>query len=778
MLAFLLLGLGFWFSLPSKLFHDPTSTILYSREGKLLGARIAADGQWRFPESERVAEKFEQSLLAFEDQYFYYHPGVNPVSLGRALIQNIKAGHVVSGGSTLSMQLIRISRKGKSRNIYQKLIEMIKAIRLELGYSKKKILAMYASHAPFGGNVVGLEAASWRFFARNAKDLSWAEAATLAVLPNAPSLIYPGRNSRKLRDKRNRLLDRLVERGIIDSMTCKLAKLEEIPSKIHSLPMLAPHLLDQANVEHTGERITSSLNYRLQLQVNALVRKYQQNLEANQIHNMAVLVLDVESGQSIAYVGNTAKLDEENHGNQVDVVRAARSTGSVLKPFLFAGMLTNGEILPNTLIPDIPTQIAGYSPKNFNLRYDGAVPAQKALSRSLNVPAVRMLRDYGVERFHHMMKELGMSTLNRPAGHYGLSLILGGAEGTLWDLCGIYSGLARTLSHYNQFNKAYFVNDIRESSYRLKDSVKLGKDGAQPRLSAASIYQTFEALLEVNRPDGENGWKSFSSSRKVAWKTGTSFGFRDAWAIGATPNYVVGVWVGNADGEGRPGLTGVSAAAPVMFDVFNLLPSGSWFDVPFEEMEEIPVCRQSGYRAGRWCETVDTILVCKTGLETNSCPYHRLVHLDAGKRYQVNSQCEKVSNMKHVNWFVLPPAMEWYYKKRNALYRPLPPFRDDCSGVQNQEVMELIYPKGNDQIFVPIDLDGIRGKVVFEMAHHDPEAEVFWHLDGDFIGSTVLLHQKELSPEEGEHLLSLVDNHGNTLYKKFTVVGKDEDEIK
>lgn len=778
MLAFLLLGLCFWFSLPSKLFQDPTSTILFSREGKLLGARIATDGQWRFPELERVPEKFEQSLLAFEDQYFYYHPGVNPVSLGRALIQNMKAGYVVSGGSTISMQLIRISRKGKSRNIYQKLIELIKSIRLELAYSKKEILALYASHAPFGGNVVGLEAASWRFFGRNASDLSWAEAATLAVLPNAPSLIYPGKNSRKLRNKRNRLLDRLVEREIIDSTTCELAKLEGIPSKIHSLPMLAPHLLDQANIEYTGERITSSLNYRLQLQVNGLVRKYQRNFEANQIHNMAVLVLDVETGESVAYVGNTAKIDDENNGNQVDVIRAARSTGSVLKPFLFAGMLNSGEILPNTLVPDIPTQIAGYSPKNFNLRYDGAVPAQKALSRSLNVPAVRMLRDYGVESFHHLLKKLGMSTLNRPSGHYGLSLILGGAEGTLWDLCGMYSGLARNLSHYNQYNKTYFSNDIREPAYRLQDSVKKGKAESQSRLSAASIYQTFEALLEVNRPDGENGWKSFSSSRKVAWKTGTSFGFRDAWAIGTTPKYVVGVWVGNADGEGRPGLTGVSAAAPVMFDVFNLLPSGSWFDIPFEEMEEIPVCRQSGYRAGRWCETVDTMLVCKTGLETNSCPYHRLVHLDSSKRYQVNSQCEKVSNMQHVNWFVLPPAMEWYYKKKNALYRPLPPFRDDCSGIQNQKVMEFIYPKGNDQIFVPIDLDGTRGKLVFEIAHHDPEAEVFWHLDGDFIGTTVLLHQKELSPDEGEHLLSLVDNHGNTLYKKFTVVGKDEAEIK
>lgn len=777
MLAFLLLCVSFWFSLPSKLFQDPTSTILFSREGKLLGARIATDGQWRFPESEQVPEKFEKSLLAFEDRYFYYHPGVNPVSLGRALIQNIKAGYVVSGGSTISMQLIRISRKGKSRNIYQKLIELIKSIRLELAYSKKEILALYASHAPFGGNVVGLDAASWRFFGRKASNLSWAEATTLAVLPNAPSLIYPGRNSKKLRDKRNRLLDRLVKREIIDSTTCELAKLEAIPSKIHALPMLAPHLLDRANIEHTGERITSSLNYRLQLQVNGLVRKYQRNFEANQIHNMAVLVLDVETGQSIAYVGNTPKVGVENNGNQVDVIRAARSTGSVLKPFLFAGMLNSGVILPNTLVPDIPTQIAGYSPKNFNLRYDGAVPAKKALSRSLNVPSVRMLRDYGVEPFHHMMKKLGMSTLNRPSGHYGLSLILGGAEGTLWDLCGIYSGLARTLKHYNQYNKSYFSTDIREPFYLLQDSVKRGKAESQSRLSAASIYQTFEALLDVNRPDGENGWKSFSSSRKVAWKTGTSFGFRDAWAIGTTPNYVVGVWVGNADGEGRPGLTGVSVAAPVMFDVFNLLPSGSWFDIPFEEMEEIPVCRQSGYRAGRWCETVDTMLVCKTGLETNSCPYHRLVHLDASKRYQVNSQCENVSEMQHVNWFVLPPAMEWYYKKRNALYRPLPPFRDDCSGVQAHKVMELIYPKGNDQIFVPIGLDGIRGKLVFEMAHHDPEAEVFWHLDGDFIGTTVLLHQIELSPDEGEHFLSLVDNHGNTLHKKFTVVGKDESRV-
>ncbi len=775
MLAFLLLGIGFWFSIPDKLFNDPTSTILFSREGNLLGARIATDGQWRFPESKEVPEKFEKALLTFEDNYFYSHFGVNPVSMGRAFIQNVKAGRVVSGGSTLSMQLIRISRKGKGRTVYQKIVEIIKSFRLELGYSKKEILALYASHAPFGGNVVGLEAASWRFFGRSASELSWAEASTLAVLPNAPSLIYPGKNGEKLRKKRNRLLNRLRDKEIIDSTTCELAKLEDIPRQVHALPMIAPHLLDQANKEYTGERIKSSIQYRLQLQVNEIVKKHQRNLEANQIYNMAVLVLDVKSGQSIAYVGNTNKQGKENHANQVDVIRAPRSTGSILKPFLFASMLNSGEILPRTLVPDIPTQIAGYSPKNFNLRYDGAVPARKALSRSLNVPSVRMLRSFGVERFHYTMKKLGMLRLNRPSGHYGLSLILGGAEGELWNLCGIYSGLARGLKHYNS-DKCYYSNDIRKPSYRLQDTVLHGKKEAHALLSAASIYQTFDALLEVNRPDGENGWKSFSSSRKVAWKTGTSFGFRDAWAIGTTPDYVVGVWVGNADGEGRPGLTGVGAAAPVMFDVFNLLPTGSWFDIPFEEMEEIQVCRESGYRASRWCETVDTMLVCNAGLETLSCPFHKRIHLDKTKRYQVNSSCEEPKNMHHVNWFVLPPAMEWYYKKRNALYRSLPPFREDCSG-HNQIAMEIIYPKGNDQIFVPVDLDGMLGKVVFEIAHHDPEAEVFWHVDGDFIGTTTQFHQIELSPDQGEHLLTLVDNLGNTLNKKFTIVGKEENEI-
>lgn len=775
--AFFIMIILFWFSLPKQIFNDPNSTILYSCDKKLLGARIADDGQWRFPPMDIVPEKFEKSLLAFEDQYFYSHPGVNPVSLIRALKQNFKAGKVVSGGSTISMQLIRISQKGKSRTIYRKFIEMILAFRMEIEYTKQEILALYASHAPFGGNVVGLDAASWRFFGRPSDELSWAESATLAVLPNAPSLIYPGKNSRKLQLKRDKLLDKLFLIGEIDSITCELAKMEDIPRQIYSLPMLAPHLLDQVYSKNKGVRIVSTINFQLQNRLNNLVERHQKNLEANQIHNMAVLVADVHKRNILAYVGNTAKVGNSDHGNQVDIIQSVRSTGSILKPFLYASMLNEGEILSQSLIADIPTQIAGYSPKNFDLNYSGAIPANIALARSLNVPAVRMLRDYGVERFHFFLKEMGINSLNRPANHYGLSLILGGAEASLWDLCGMYSGMAGVLNHYNNKDGSYYSNEFQPLCF-VQNEPKWNNPGSQPLLKASSVYQTFEALLEVNRPDGENAWKSFESSQKIAWKTGTSFGFRDAWAIGVTPDYVVGVWVGNADGEGRPGLTGVGAAAPVMFDTFDLLPKCEWFKQPFDEMDLIATCRESGCRAGRWCENIDTVWICKSGLETIVCPYHRQIHLDSTQQFRVNSDCENVVSMVHKSWFVLPPAMEWYYKKRNPLYKTLPVYRDDCIGINEKQTMDLIYPKSNDRIFVPIELNGMRGKIVFELVHQNPDAEVYWHLNGEYIGSTCDTHQKELDPGEGIHIITFIDEEGNSLSKQFEIVGKNENLLK
>ncbi len=761
----LLLGICYWFSLPEKLFETPTCTVINDREGDLLGAKIADDGQWRFPHNDSVPEKFSVCLVEFEDKHFYTHPGINPFSMLRAAWQNITTMHRVSGGSTLTMQVIRISRPAGSRNIFRKVIEMILATRIELAYSKEEILSFYASNAPFGGNVVGLDAASWRYFGRNATELSWAEAATLAVLPNAPSLIYPGKNHDKLLQKRNRLLKRLHEKNTIDKTSYELSCEEPLPEKPLDIPQRAPHLLTRFFKQSKGKKSTTTIDGNLQQRVAEKVNNHYLQLKHNEIHNAAVLVVEVKTGNVLAYIGNT-DCDAE-HNNQVDVVSAARSTGSVMKPLLFASMLNDGELLPGTLIADIPTQIAGYSPKNFSLTYEGAVPAKQALAKSLNIPAIRMLREHGVEKFHYQLQKLGMTTLTKDARHYGLSIILGGAEATLWELTGIYASLSRTLNHYPVFHG----DEFRQISLSPTPSPKPEGSEVSP-ISAGAIYQTYEAMAEVNRPDIEAGWKTFSSSGFIAWKTGTSFGFRDGWAIGTTPEYVVGVWVGNADGEGRPGLTGIGAAAPLMFDVFSLLSPGQNFLPPYDNMEKVAVCHQSGHRAGSYCEEIDSVRIPFAGLKTEACPYHRLVHLDKTKRERVNSSCYATNEMIHANWFVLPPAMEWYYKSKNPSYKTLPPMRANCTDENPVKNMELIYPHENIIVYVPVKLDGTRSEVVFEAAHRRSSATIFWHLDNTFIAQTKNIHQIGLNPEEGKHLLTLVDENGETIYKSFEVVKK------
>lgn len=767
----------YWFCLPSKLFNDPYSSVLQASNHELLCASIARDGQWRFPEAEKVSQKFADAIITYEDKRFRSHIGVDILALGRAFRQNISKGQVVSGGSTLSMQVIRLSRKGKSRTVFEKAIEIILATRLELRYSKEEILSLYASHAPFGGNVVGLEAACWRYFGRDAEELSWGEAALLAVLPNAPSLIHPGKNRDQLERKRNTLLDKLKIAGVIDEFTCSLAKEEPIPEEPHALPRSARHLLTRMDKNGSGaKRVISTLDHALQQRVEQILHDHHQRLSGNQIHNAAALVANVRTGEVLAYAGNVEN-ESQYHGDEVDVIMAPRSTGSILKPFLFAAMLDEGKILPHTLLPDIPVFINGFSPRNFSKEFDGAVPADRALIRSLNIPAVHMLRDYRYEKFHALLKAMGMTTLNYPPDHYGLTLILGGAEGKLWDIAGMYASMARTLNNYFERPGAnrYSRSDLHPLRYQVTKTEKKEENPALEEtswLSAASIYQAFDALKEVYRPGEESGWRYFDSSKKIAWKTGTSFGFRDGWAVGVTPDYVVGVWVGNADGEGRPGLTGTDAAAPVMFDIFSQLPGRGWFQPPLPEMEKIAVCAKSGYRNTARCEEVDTLWVTKSGLQSMACPYHKQIHLSSDKKCQVHSACEAVANMKEVNWFVLPPVQEYYYQPKNLSYRHLPPFRKDCESVFRLTSMDLIYPKPNSKIFIPRDVDGSRGSAVFQLAHRNPAMTVFWHLDGNFIGSTRKVHHLPMNPSDGKHKLTLIDENGESIEQTFEVLSK------
>lgn len=766
LIAFFVVLFCLFLFVPVIRFEVPYSTVVEASDGSLLGAKIASDGQWRFPLQDTVPEKFRKCIVSFEDRKFYFHPGIDPFALYRAVVQNIRARKIVSGASTLSMQVVRLSRKGEKRSFWEKFLEMGLTLRLELAKSKREILSLYTAHAPFGGNVVGLEAAAWRYFGCSADQLSWGETAGLAVLPNAPSYIFPGKNSELLKTKRDRLLHHLLTDHTIDQVTYELAASEPLPGKPGPLPDLAHHLMNRCASPTNQTIVKTTINRSLQIAAQRIIDQQMPQLKGNHIYNAACLVAEIRTGKILAYVGNADWSD--SHGRAVDMIEARRSTGSILKPFLYTAMLDGGKMMPNSLIPDLPLYFSGYAPQNFDLQFRGAVPASEALIRSLNVPSVFMLRNYTPIRFLDILKRVGLSTFTKDAGHYGLSLILGGGEATLKELVSAYGSMARVLNRYNQ-KEEYYSGDYRPVNFLPSASNHELSDGKFV-FRAASIWQTFNTLTELNRPEEEAGWQQLSSSGRLAWKTGTSFGFRDAWAIGVNPEYVIGVWVGNASGEGRPGLTGGQAAAPILFEVSSLLSSSHWFEKPLSGMMPVEVCRESGYRASVNCNEVDTIMVPESCLNTAPCPYHRKVHLDANRQYLVNAECYPPAQIVNENWFILPPAMEYYYRKYHPAYRTLPQWLPGTQQGGEIQMVELIYPDDRLMVYLPRNNDEQKGQVIFQAAHRRPGATIFWHLDNTYLGSTRDIHQMASSPLTGDHKLVIVDELGNSNTRYFKVV--------
>lgn len=717
--------LGCWFInlLPRPLFNVPYATTVYDRNGQLLGARIAADGQWRFPpDKDQLNPKYVTALVTYEDKRFYRHCGVDMLALGRAVRQNLQRKRIVSGASTLSMQTIRLARN-RPRTFWEKGVEMLWAVRMECSYRKEDILRLYAAHAPFGGNIVGLEAASWRYFNHESKELSWAEAALLAVLPNAPSYIRPGKNNPLLKSKRDELLNKLLENHCISRDEWALAVEEALPATVYSLPQTAPHLVSHCYQTTPGQAVKTTIAMDMQVLLEQLVERWSQQLEKAHIHNLAVIITETAGGKVAAYCGNSP---HDSKTGAVDIIRSPRSSGSILKPFLYAAAMQDGHMLPHTLLADIPVNLNGFSPHNFNYLYDGAVAADKALSRSLNVPMVLLLKKYGVPKFYRFLHEAGFTTLNRSTEDYGLSLILGGGEVTLWDLAQAYTAMADA------------ILGLPQQRLRLREDEAPEIWGKGP-FTPSAAWLTFEALKELNRPE-EIDWKEIPSMQPVAWKTGTSFGFRDAWAVGATASYVVAVWVGNATGEGNAALIGAKTAGPVLFDVFNFLPQSPWFTQPDERhFVRAGVCPLSGHLKGRFCPEADTILICPKGLRTKPCPYHMPVQNTQGEAQSV---------------FRLPPAWGWYYQQNHPEYAA----QNQCAASGEHMPMQFLYPTGRyASVSLPEQWDGSPGSVTLELVHEKNDATVFWHVDGHYRASTRYIHKLTLHLEKGRHRITAID---------------------
>ena len=768
---------AWWLCVPDPLIDASYSTVLLDRNDQMLGARLAKDGQWRFPGKDLIVpHTFEKAILQFEDQRFYVHGGVDALALIRACKENIQAKEIVSGGSTLTMQTMRLARHNRSRNLWQKAVEMLWATRFEMTHSKKEILQLYAAHAPFGGNVVGLGAASWRYYHKTPDQLSWGEAAALAVLPNAPGMIHPGRNRDAFLQKRNKLINELEKKGIIDATEASLALQEPLPGEPLPLPNLAPHVL--GHYASTGETMHSTIDLTLQERLTELLQRHSDILSLNGVNNAALLVMETETGNVVAYVGNVSH-DGKAHQNDVDIIQSERSSGSILKPFLFCAALQQGLITPQGIVEDIPTYIRGYQPLNFTKQYQGMVPADQALAMSLNVPMVRLLQQYGILPFKEKLIEAGITTLHYSPDYYGLPLVLGGAEVKLWDICAAYASMGRVLSHAYKYDHQYAKDDVHgpvlfESEWQRKHS---GSTALTNHLrqtgtwDVGAIWSTFEAMSSLRRPDQEGQWETFQSSKRIAWKTGTSFGFRDAWAVGVTPKYTIGVWIGNADGEGRPGVIGLHAAAPVMFDVLRMLDShDEWWSPPYDALKPFIVCKQSGWLAGPSCVETDTAYFVSGEITPKVCSFHAQVYTDAEGMYRYDPSCMP-QQAKFENYFIVPTIAESYFKRYHPEYRTLPPLHPDCEPNDDHEKdMAIIYPRPGSKIYIPYEWDKKKSKAVFSAVHRSESADVYWHLDQQFIGKTHEFHQIEIDPKPGKHTLVLQDEFGGMATTTFEVL--------
>jgi penicillin-binding protein 1C len=531
--------------LPLREAHEVSTTII-DRHGKLLRAYAMADGRWRLPvhAAKEVDPTYLKLLFAYEDRRFYSHGGVDVLALGRAAFQLVTSGHIVSGGSTITMQLARLMEPRRQRSITAKLRQIVRAIEIERQMSKDQILDLYLAMAPYGGNLEGIRAASIAYFGKEPKRLSLSEAALLVALPQSPENRRLDRYPNAARAARDRVLDRMVEDGAISSDDAAMAKAVAVPRLRKPMPILAPHSADRAiaSVRDTPV-IALTLEAPLQQAFEALARDRAASLGPN--ISVAILAVDNGSGDVLARVGSPDYFDDRRAG-QVDMTRAMRSPGSTLKPFIYGLAFEDGFVHPESLIDDRPIRFGSYAPENFDMTFQGTVPVRKALQMSLNVPAVALLDRVGASRLASRLKQAG-AHLELPKDETpGLAMGLGGVGITLQDLVQLYSGLAR-LGDARPLLEIQSQRDEASESQRLLDHV--------------AAWQVGNVLLGT--PPPENGVHN-----RIAFKTGTSYGYRDAWSIGFDGRITIGVWVGRPDGAPVPGIVGRTAAAPILFDAF------------------------------------------------------------------------------------------------------------------------------------------------------------------------------------------------------------------
>ncbi|HXF53656.1 MAG TPA: penicillin-binding protein 1C [Hyphomicrobiaceae bacterium] len=548
------IGVAMWQMGPPPLANaDRLSAIVLDRNGQLLRAFTTEEGRWRLPvEPAEVDPRYIAMLLAFEDRRFRSHFGIDPIAMGRAILQFVTHGRVISGGSTLTMQVARLLEGEHDRTLIGKFRQMVRALQLEARFSKDDILRLYLTLAPFGGNLEGVRAASLAYFGKEPRRLSIGEAALLVALPQSPEARRPDRAPAAARRARDRALARLVEAQVITASEADRAMQEAVPNVRSEFPKLAPHLSESRLKQAPNERIHRvTLDREMQASLEALARSHARAL--GERLSAAILAVDHHTGEVLAHVGSSDYFDEARLG-AIDMTGAVRSPGSTLKPLIYGLAFEAGLAHPETLIEDRPVRFGSYAPKNFDEDFHGTVTLRHALQQSLNVPAVKLLHAVGPSRLVGHMRRIGLSPVIGGEGEPTLAIALGGIGLTLTDLAQLYAALARGGEAVSLMNGIAAATAPR------------GVDAGRTRLLLSPVAAWYVTDILKDSPPPESAFGG-----RIAYKTGTSYGYRDAWAVGYDGRYTVAVWVGRADGASTPGLSGRTAAAPLLFDAFQRL---------------------------------------------------------------------------------------------------------------------------------------------------------------------------------------------------------------
>jgi penicillin-binding protein 1C len=734
---FLLLNLLFPLSVETEY-----STLIVSSDKTLLHAFLTSDEKWRmYTDLEEITPELKKAIVFKEDKFFYLHPGVNPVAVARAIFNNIRSGKRTSGASTITMQVARLLQP-KERTYLNKIRELFRAFQLELKFTKDEILQFYLNLVPYGSNIEGVKSASVIYLGKMPDHLSIGEIAALSIIPNRPVSLRPGINNERIVEERNKWLRRYRKAGLFRPKYIEDALTEPLDAYRHEVPRLAPHLAYRLKSQYPQYNIIhTSLDFELQQKTEKIVSEYSRRLYFQNIKNAVVLVVDNRSRKVIAYIGS-ADFNNTEDGGQVDGMQAIRSPGSTLKPFLYGIAFDKGLVTPKSIITDVPTSFSGYEPENYDEKFNGNITVERALASSLNVPAVKILYEIQPSTFIEKLIDGGCKQIQLEKEHLGLSMVLGGCGVTLEELTGLYCSLANE----GKYGRLCFLKSDSSISERQI-------------ISEESAFMITEILTQLKRPDLPLQWDNSLHTPKIAWKTGTSYGRRDAWSIGYNNKYTVGVWIGNFSGEGVPELSGAEKATPLLFQVFNAVDYDTdkeWFSMP-EKLGLRYVCSQSGKIPNEFCNDLIIDYYIPGVSNMKQCNHMKKVLISPDSSISYCTSCKPELGYRTALYPNLSPEIIAYNEQNHIPYRKIPPHNPDCERLLTGSRPVITSPVHENEYYVNVK-DSM--EIMLSCNTSNDAERIYWYIDNKFLCSVEANKTTFFRPHEGKVEISCSDDKG------------------